>query len=117
MIGLAPKLSNEEIEGEITKKAAVLSEEFRQRGLNAIANIFADICSLIAFGFVVAFSRREIEIVKSFLDGILYNLSDSAKAFLIILFTDICRFPLSPRLGSDPRRVKSSFRFTGKSRV
>ena len=45
--------------------------------------------SLIAFGFVVAFSRREIEIVKSFLDGILYNLSDSAKAFLIILFTDI----------------------------
>ena len=89
MIGLAPKLSNEEIEGEITKKAAVLSEEFRQRGLNAIANIFADICSLIAFGFVVAFSRREIEIVKSFLDGILYNLSDSAKAFLIILFTDI----------------------------
>jgi hypothetical protein len=89
MIGLAPKLSNEEIEGEITKKAAVLSEEFRQRGLNAIANIFADICSLIAFGFVIAFSRREIEIVKSFLDGILYNLSDSAKAFLIILFTDI----------------------------
>jgi hypothetical protein len=89
MIGLAPKLSNEEIEVEIIKKAAVLSEEFRQQGLNAIANIFADICSLIAFGFVVAFSRREIEIVKSFLDGILYNLSDSAKAFLIILFTDI----------------------------
>jgi hypothetical protein len=89
MIGLAPKLSNEEIEAEITKKAGVLSEEFRQRGLNAIANIFADICSLIAFGFVIAFSRREIEIVKSFLDGILYNLSDSAKAFLIILFTDM----------------------------
>jgi CemA family len=89
MIGLAPKLSTEEIEKEITQKAAVLSEEFRERGLNAIANIFADICSLIAFGFVIAFSRREIEIVKSFLDGILYNLSDSAKAFLIILFTDM----------------------------
>jgi hypothetical protein len=38
---------------------------------------------------VIAFSRQEIAIVKSFFDGIVYKLSDSAKAFLIILFTDV----------------------------
>jgi hypothetical protein len=89
MIGLAPKLTTEEIEEQVKTRAGELSEEYRQRGLDSIANIFADICSLIGFGFVIAFSRREIEIVKGFLDGILYNLSDSAKAFLIILFTDM----------------------------
>ena len=34
-------------------------------------------------------SRDEIEIVKGFIDEIVYGLSDSAKAFLIILFTDM----------------------------
>jgi hypothetical protein len=89
MIGLSEKLTPEEIEEQVKRRAGELSEEYRTRGLDAIANIFADICSLISFGFVIAFSRREIEIVKGFLDGILYNLSDSAKAFLIILFTDM----------------------------
>jgi hypothetical protein len=34
-------------------------------------------------------SRREIEILKSFIDELVYGLSDSAKAFIIILFTDV----------------------------
>jgi hypothetical protein len=88
-IGLAPKLSPEEVEEQLQEKAQELKEEYRQMGLNAISNVFADFLSLIAFGIVIAFSRREIAIVKSFMDGILYNLSDSAKAFLIILFTDM----------------------------
>jgi hypothetical protein len=89
MIGLAPKLNQEEIEAEVRKRAQELSEEFRGRGIDAIANIFSDLISLVAFGVVIAFSRQEIAIVKSFFDGIVYKLSDSAKAFLIILFTDV----------------------------
>lgn len=89
LIGLLPSLNAEEMEQEVTAKANEISEGFRQRGTDAIANIFSDIFSLIAFGLVIAFSRKEIAVVKSFLDGIVYNLSDSAKAFLIILFTDI----------------------------
>ncbi|MGK7898423.1 MAG: proton extrusion protein PcxA, partial [Xenococcus sp. (in: cyanobacteria)] len=52
-------------------------------------NIFADICSLIAFTLIVFVCKREILIIKSFLDEIIYGLSDSAKAFLIILLTDM----------------------------
>ncbi len=89
MIGLSPKLSQEEVEEQLQEKAKELKEEYRRRGLNAISNIFADFLSLVAFGIVIVCSRREIAIVKSFMDGILYNLSDSAKAFLIILFTDM----------------------------
>ncbi len=89
LIGLMPKLSEEELEEKLKERAQEISSQFRGQGIDAIANIFADIFSLIAFGVVIATNRREIEIVKSFLDGILYNLSDSAKAFLIILFTDM----------------------------
>lgn len=89
LIGLSPKLSSEGVETEVKQRAKEISQEYRNRGIDAIANIFADLASVFAFGVVIFFSKREIAIAKSFLDGILYNLSDSAKAFLIILFTDM----------------------------
>ncbi|MTF39051.1 proton extrusion protein PcxA [Cyanobacterium aponinum] len=89
MLGIIPKLSIEEKEHEIKAKAQELGEEYRRQSANAIKNIFADIFSLIAFGIVIYFSKRELQILKSFIDETVYGLSDSAKAFLIILFTDM----------------------------
>lgn len=89
LIGLGPELSQKEIEEQLKEKAKEIAEHSRHQGAEAIANIFADIFSLIAFGIVIFTNKEEIEIVKSFLDEILYSLSDSAKAFLIILFTDM----------------------------
>lgn len=89
IIGLMPELSKEELEEKIKHKAEELAEESRQRSANAIKNIFADMISLIAFGGVIYYSKKEVAILKSFVDEIIYGLSDSAKAFLIILFTDM----------------------------
>ena len=88
-IGIIPVLSREQEEAQIVIKAKELSEEFRNRGINAIGNVFADLFSLIAFAAIIYFCQREIQIIKSFLDEIAYGLSDSAKAFLIILLTDM----------------------------
>ncbi len=82
-------LSEAEEEAELQRKANELSEEFRGRGINAIGNVFADFFSILAFGGIIFFCKREIQIIKSFLDEIAYGLSDSAKAFLIILLTDM----------------------------
>jgi len=89
MIGIIPPLSQEEEETEIKLKAEELSAEFKSRGVNAIGNVFADFFSLMAFAGIIYFCKREIQVIKSFLDEIAYGLSDSAKAFLIILLTDM----------------------------
>jgi hypothetical protein len=89
LIGMAPKLTPEGIEEQVKEKAEELAEEFRRRGNNAIKNIFADLLSMIAFCVVIYTSKQEIVILKSFIDDLIYGLSDSAKAFIIILFTDI----------------------------
>ncbi len=89
LIGTAPKLSHEEVEEEVKHKADEIAEEFHQRSSNAIKNVFSDLLSIVAFVWVVAKSKREIGILKSFMDDIIYGLSDSAKAFIIILFTDV----------------------------
>ncbi|BAZ11871.1 CemA family protein [Calothrix sp. NIES-4071] len=85
----APTLTPEEIGEKVKEKAIEIASEFRDKSNNAISNIFADMFSLVAFAVVVATSKREIVILKAFLDDVVYGLSDSAKAFLIIVFTDI----------------------------
>ncbi|MGK7874549.1 MAG: proton extrusion protein PcxA [Xenococcaceae cyanobacterium] len=88
LIGIE-EMSPEKIEEKVKDKAKEIGNSYRERGSDAIANIFADIFSLFSFALVILISKREILIVKSFIDEIIYGLSDSAKAFLIILFTDM----------------------------
>jgi len=89
LIGLVPEMSSQEIEEQVKEKANEIKQEYVHKSDNAIKNVFADLCSLIAFGLVIFFSKKDIAILKSFIDEIVYGLSDSAKAFIIILFTDI----------------------------
>ena len=85
----APELSPEKIKAEVKNKAIEISEEFRYQSSGAISNVFADVISLISFAMVIALSKKDIVFIQSLLDKIVYGLSDSAKAFLIILITDI----------------------------
>lgn len=89
LIGIAPSLSLEETEKKIADKAVELAEEYRAESGGAIKNIFADLISSIAFVAIIVTNKKEIEILKSFMDDVIYGLSDSAKAFVIILFTDV----------------------------
>ncbi|MBC1222313.1 proton extrusion protein PcxA, partial [Nostoc sp. UCD120] len=89
LLNNAPALSSEVIKEKIKEKAIEIAEEFNLKTNSAVSNVFADLISLISFSIVIIYSKREIVILKSFIDTIVYGLSDSAKAFIIILFTDI----------------------------
>jgi hypothetical protein len=89
LIGKAPSISSEEREKQIEEKAIELAEEYRNEGSGAIQNIFADLISCVAFVLILISNKKEIEVLKSFMDDVVYGLSDSAKAFVIILFTDV----------------------------
>ncbi|MEH2092952.1 proton extrusion protein PcxA [Nostoc sp.] len=89
LIKNAPPLSSEQMEIEMANKAGELAEEFRHQSSNAIKNVFADMFSVGAFIWLLLISKSSIAVVKDFFDNIVYGLSDSAKAFIIILFTDI----------------------------
>ncbi|MGB8688854.1 MAG: proton extrusion protein PcxA [Microcoleus sp.] len=89
LIGMAPQISSEEREKKIEEKAVELAEEYREESGGAIKNVFADLLSCAAFVWILLTNKKEIEILKSFMDDVIYGLSDSAKAFIIILFTDV----------------------------
>ncbi|URD51028.1 proton extrusion protein PcxA [Chroococcidiopsis sp. CCNUC1] len=83
------ELSAVEIEKRLQERVAEIAEEFRAESSNAIKNVFADLLSVGAFIWLLLMSKRELAVLKEFFDQIVYGLSDSAKAFIIILFTDV----------------------------
>jgi hypothetical protein len=89
LITNAPTLSPEVLESQMKEKAQEIAEEFWSQSSNAIKNVFADIFSVAAFIWLLFISKSSISVLKDFFDHIVYGLSDSAKAFIIILFTDV----------------------------
>jgi hypothetical protein len=82
-------LSREQLHAALSSKASELKEEADGEGLEATKNILADLAGLIGFTLVCLLGRRDLQVLRGFLDEVVYGLSDSAKAFAIILFTDI----------------------------
>jgi hypothetical protein len=87
-VGRAP-LVGEEIEVRVKEKAGEIAESFTSQSADAVKNWIADILASLTFAIVLIRGKRQIEVLKSFLDEIVYGLSDSAKAFIIILLTDV----------------------------
>ena len=89
LIGKIPESSHETMNQQIAKKAKIIAVKYANESVDAIKNIFADIVSIITFLLILSITKRQISILKSFFNQLIYGLSDTAKAFLIILVTDI----------------------------
>ena len=81
--------SREEMQSALAEKAEELRKDADRESNNAIKNIIADAFGFLGFVVVCWLGKRDIQVLRGFLDEVLVGLSDSAKAFAIILFTDI----------------------------
>ncbi|MGB7565159.1 MAG: proton extrusion protein PcxA [Prochlorococcaceae cyanobacterium] len=84
-----PLPTPEEMREQLATKAIELNDEALGESSQALKNVIADGFGLIGFLLVCLFGRQELRVLRGFLDEVIYGLSDSAKAFAIILFTDI----------------------------
>jgi hypothetical protein len=81
--------SQSDINVALKARAIELQAAFQSDVKEPVKNIFADLLSLIVFAVLVFTGNQEIATLKSFFDEIVYGLSDSAKAFIIIMLTDV----------------------------
>ena len=89
ILGKVAALSETQLEEQVLAKALDIEEEYRERSAESVQNVFADIFAVLAFSMLLSTCKRQVAILKAFIDEIVYGLSDSAKAFIIILFTDM----------------------------
>ena len=79
----------EELQAQLAQRARELKDEADGDSTEAIKNVLADLAGLAGFVLVCLLGKRDIQVLRGFIDELVYGLSDSAKAFTIILFTDI----------------------------
>jgi hypothetical protein len=84
-----PLPSREELQQQLQVRAQELKRDADRESTEAVKNVFADVFGLMGFFAVCLFGQRDIQVLRGFIDEVVYGLSDSAKAFAIILFTDI----------------------------
>ena len=88
MVGLAPKLTAEQVEEKLVEKAEEVKVDFYRQSGEAVKNWFADLLSILTFAWLIVNGKQQIAAIKSFLDELVTGISDTAKAFIIILVTD-----------------------------
>lgn len=81
--------STKETEEALKEKAIEVKKDLQKELKEPLKNIVADFISLIVFAGLILTGRQEIATLKIWIDEVVYGLSDSAKAFIIILFTDV----------------------------
>lgn len=89
LIGKYPDLSPDLVTKKIQKKALQITKQYTNESANAIKNMLADTFSIMVLCCIFLKTSRELSILKSFTNEFIYGLSDTAKAFFIILLSDI----------------------------
>lgn len=84
-----PLPSREQMQSQLQEKAQELQQEVNEESSHAVKNVISDAFGLFGFVLVCLFGQRDLQVLRGFIDEMIYGLSDSAKAFAIILFTDI----------------------------
>ncbi|KAJ6857799.1 chloroplast envelope membrane protein isoform X1 [Populus alba x Populus x berolinensis] len=88
-IGKSPPLSDEEEWRELRHKVLELRDEWRLENRRSFANIWSDMVFEVSIFVLLYFNQSKVALLKFTGYKILNNVSDTGKAFLIMLITDI----------------------------
>lgn len=89
LIGKEQTLSIKSINIKIKNKANEIAKHYNKETKDSIKNILSDTLGTLTFIALVRNNKRQLVLLYSVFNEILYGLSDTAKSFFIILFTDI----------------------------
>ncbi|XP_062195581.1 chloroplast envelope membrane protein-like isoform X2 [Phragmites australis] len=116
-IGKSPPLSDEEVWTELREKAIELRDEWRLENRKAFANIWSDVVYGVVLFVLICFNQSKVAMLKFTGYKLLNNISDSGKAFLIILVSDILLGSPLDALLQVPFRVRLAYISRSHSRA
>lgn len=75
---------------EIHTKTIHLVNEYNVNSIQTLLHLFTNSISLISVTCILIWGKKRFAILNSWLQELFYSLSDTMKAFFILLFTDLC---------------------------
>jgi CemA family len=74
----------------IYQKTLEVVDLYNDRSINTVLNIFTDLMELCFLFFILIWGKKRLAILNSWIQELFYSLSDTMKAFFILLCTDLC---------------------------
>ncbi|CAI0430909.1 unnamed protein product [Linum tenue] len=90
MIKEYPETLRQEFRLGIHKEMIQLIKMYNENRMDTILNFSTNILSFIILSIYSILGNNELIILNSWVQEFLYNLSDTLKAFSILLLTDLC---------------------------
>lgn len=76
--------------GQIHSKTLELVDIYNRESIGTILNLFTDWISITCLVCLLTWGKKRLAIFNSWIQELFYSLSDTMKAFFILLLTDLC---------------------------
>nr|QWW92715.1 chloroplast envelope membrane protein [Tayloria sp. 49123] len=84
------KIQSHDLTIEIHQKTINLVQAYNEKSLNNLLQLLTDIIYLITLSALFILGKQRLAILNSWIQELFYSLSDTMKAFFILLLTDLC---------------------------
>nr|YP_010188561.1 CemA [Pseudanomodon attenuatus]QZJ47219.1 CemA [Pseudanomodon attenuatus] len=90
MVNSLKEIKSHDLNIEIHQKTIQLVEIYNENSLNTLLQLLTDIIYFIILSAVFILGKKRLAILNSWIQELFYSLSDTMKAFSILLLTDLC---------------------------
>lgn len=90
MINSLKEIQSQDLNIEIHQKTIQLAKSYNENSLNTVLHLLTDIICFITLSAVFILGKHRLAILNSWIQELFYSLSDTMKAFFILLLTDLC---------------------------
>jgi hypothetical protein len=90
MVNSLKELLSQDLNIEIHKKTIQLVKTYNETSLNTVLQLLTDIIYFIILSAIFVLGKQRLSILNSWIQELFYSLSDTMKAFFILLLTDLC---------------------------
>lgn len=80
----------QDLSAQIHQKTIDLVEQYNQESIDTILNLFTNLIAIVIIIFLLVWGKKRLAIFNSWIQEVFYSLSDTMKAFFILLLTDLC---------------------------
>nr|QZJ47361.1 CemA [Bartramia pomiformis] len=90
MLNSLKEIQSQDLNIEIHQKTIQLVKAYNENSLNTLLQLLTDIIYFIILSAVFILGKQRLAILNSWIQELFYSLSDTMKAFFILLLTDLC---------------------------
>jgi hypothetical protein len=80
----------QDLSAQIHQKTIDLVETYNQESIQTIVHFFTNFVFIVVIISLLIWGKKRLAILNSWVQEVFYSLSDTMKAFFILLFTDLC---------------------------